>query len=72
MKEHTQEVVKNGADGIAGATILLAWMEALIPILNVAGLILAIIWGVYRIYDIKLAHKIKQETLRQLKDKDKS
>lgn len=71
MREHTQEVVKNGADGVAGATILLAWMEALIPVLNIVGLVLAIIWGIYRIYDIKLSHKIKKETLRQLTEKDK-
>ena len=63
MKEHTQEVVKHGVDGVAGGTIVLAWIELLTPVLNFVGLILAIIWGIYRIRDMQLSSKLKQHEL---------
>ena len=72
--QHVQEVVKYGVDGVAGTTLLVSWIELLTPILNFAGLILAIIWGVYRIIDLRLAKKLKEKELDRYKgyDDDKS
>ena len=57
------ESVKHLADAGAGVGITLAWIEVLTPVLNFAVLILAIIWGVYRIKDIQLSNQLKQREL---------
>jgi len=66
MKEelhHVVPVVKHGVDAAAGASILLSLIEVLTPVLNFFALILAIIWGVYRIIDMQLSNKIKKKEL---------
>ena len=70
MNDHVQESVKHGVDGVAGTTLLLSWIEILTPILNFAGLILAIIWGVYRIIDLRLAKRLKERELDRYKGYD--
>jgi len=60
---HGHEVVKHVADGGAGVTYLASLanivIEVVNPLLTTVGLVLAIVWWVYRIRESKL--KIKEK-----------
>lgn len=60
---HASETGKHILDAGAGISITLAWIEALTPVLNFVAVFLAIIWGVYRIKDMKLSNQLKQKKL---------
>lgn len=62
--EHLPSVSKHITDAGAGVTFILSWIGVLTPILNFFAILLAVVWGVYRIIDIRLSNDIKREKLK--------
>lgn len=58
--EHVPEVVKHIADAGAGASIVTTWISALTPVVNFSIIVMASIWGYFRIQDLRLASKLKR------------
>ena len=68
--EHVPSAVKHVADAGAGASIVLTWITTLTPLLNFSIILLALVWGYFRIQDMRLSIKIKQiEIKRHYEDK---
>jgi len=65
---HIPEGIKNALDASAGAGVILTWLIEVTPFLNFAVVLLAIVWGIYRIHDMRLAIKIKQKELDNKED----
>lgn len=61
--EHIPNVVKHVADAGVGGSVILTWITTLTPFLNFLIIVLALIWGSYRIQEMRLSVKIKQKIL---------
>lgn len=61
-------VVKNVGDLSAGTSVLVVWVASLTPVLEFAALTLAIIWGWYRIVDMKVSTQLKRAELKEYED----
>jgi len=61
--EHLPDASKHLADAGAGMTFVLSWIEVLTPIINFIAILLAVVWGVYRIIDIRMSNEIKRKQL---------
>jgi len=66
--EHVSNVVKNVGDLSAGTSVLVVWVASLTPVLEFAALTLAIIWGWYRIVDMKVSTQLKRAELKEYED----
>ena len=58
--EHVPNVVKHVADAGAWGAVILAWIATLTPLLNFSIILLALVWGYFRIQDMRLSIKIKE------------
>lgn len=59
------EALKTTIDFSAFVSVATAWAIALTPLLQVGVILLAIIWGYFRVKDIRLAIKLKKLKLRE-------
>lgn len=66
--EHVPEALKHTVDAGAGFSIILVWITTLTPVLNFAIVLLALVWGYYRIQDMRLSIEIKKLKLRRHED----
>lgn len=67
--EHVPEPLKSITDVIAFAvSILTTWVIALTPIVEFAILIMAGVWGYFRIKDIILSVRLKKLKIRRHED----
>ena len=62
------ETVKHVTDAAAGVGVVVTWIANVTPLLNFSVVLLAIVWGVYRIHDMRLAIAIKKEKLNDLRN----
>lgn len=69
--EHAPAIMKNLGDASAGLSVAVTWMVSVTPFLNFCVVLLAIFWGVYRIHDMRLSVKIKQQQLSEYERKEK-
>lgn len=70
--DHVPEVLKSTADVTAFVSVLTTWAIALTPLLEFAVLILAFVWGYFRIKDLFLSMRLKKLKIRRHEDiKDK-
>ena len=65
---HMSDTIKHILDAGSGVAIVLSFIQAFTPMLNFIAVVLAVIWGYYRIVDMKLSNEIKR---KQLKEYDK-
>ena len=66
--EHVPNALKHVADASAWVSIITSWVITLTPILNFTIIILALIWGYFRIQDIRLSINLKKLRIRRHKD----
>lgn len=59
------EALKTTIDFSVFVSVATAWAIALTPLLQVGVILLAIIWGYFRVKDIRLAIKLKKLKLRE-------
>lgn len=66
--EHVPAALKHVADASAWVGVLTSWVLAITPILQGGVIILALIWGYFRIQDIRLAIHLKKLKIRRHED----
>lgn len=67
--QHVPDVLKNTADIVAFiVSILTTWVIALTPIVEFMILIMAGVWGYFRIKDIILSARLKKLKIRRYED----
>lgn len=59
------EALKTTIDFSVFVSVATAWAIVLTPLLQVGVILLAIIWGYFRVKDIRLAIKLKKLKLRE-------
>ena len=70
--DHVSEPIKSTMDLTTFVSVLTTWVVALTPLLEFAVLILAFVWGYFRIKDLFLAMQLKKLKIRRHEDiKDK-
>lgn len=70
--DHIPEALKSTVDATAFISVLTTWAIALTPLLEFAVLVLAFVWGYFRIKDLFLAMRLKKLKIRRHEDiKDK-
>ena len=67
--QNVSEPIKNTADATIGISYVSTWIISLTPVLEFGILVLAIIWGHYRIKDMILSVKLKKMKIRRHEDK---
>jgi hypothetical protein len=58
--EHVPNVLKHVADASAGISVIVTWISTLTPLLNFSVILLALVWGYFRIQDMRLSIQIKK------------
>lgn len=66
--DHVSEPIKSTIDATAFFSVFTTWMIALTPLLEFAVIVLAIIWGYFRIKDIILSIRLKKLKIRRHED----
>jgi len=66
--QHVPEALKHTADAATGMGLVATWIASLTPLLNFFVVILALIWGYFRIQDMRLSIKIKKMKIRRHED----
>ena len=66
--QQVPDALKHAADAAAGMGMVVSWIASLTPLLNFFVVILALVWGYFRIQDMRLSIKIKQMKIRRHED----
>lgn len=67
--EHVPAALKHVGDASAWIGVLASWVLAITPMLQVGVIILALIWGYFRIQDMRLSIHLKKLKIRRHEDK---
>jgi len=66
--EHVPAVLKHLADASAWTSVIMSWIVAVTPLLQFGIIVLALVWGYYRVQDIRLAIHLKKLKIRRHED----
>lgn len=66
--EHVPNALKQAADAGVGLSLISTWIIVLTPLLEFSVLLMAMVWGYFRIQDMRLSVKIKKRKLRRHED----
>ena len=66
--EHVPNALKHVADASAWLSVLTTWVITLTPLLNFVIILFALIWGYFRIQDMRLSIYLKKLKIRRHED----
>ena len=66
--QHVPNFLKQLMDYGAWGSVLMSWIMSVTPVFNFIIIILALIWGYFRILDIRLSIKLKKLQIRRHND----
>lgn len=66
--DHVPEVLKSTVDATAFISVLTSWAIALTPLFQFAVIVLAFVWGYFRVIDIVLSIRLKKLKIRRHED----